>query len=180
MGVDIVDYSLQLREIHRRIYRDLRPMIPVPECPAKLVIATSEKEYRSVSKGSRIVQGAAAFTFPGRNLIVLNAPKMMALQTDAVYPHCCTITHEYIHIGMHHSDEDCLAAVIRECKHRRQDVIDAVKAQGWNVRKIDELITICCERIYCHHPRRRTRANLTMTDLGYTFIDLLGWLRPDG
>ena len=178
MGLDIVDYSLQLRELHLQIYRDLVSLIPIPHCPARLVIATSEREYRSVSKGSKIVQGAAAFTIPGRSLIVLNAPRMMALQTDAAYPHCCTITHEYIHIGMHHSDEDCLMAVLKECRHRRQDVTEAVRARGWSIRKIDELITICCEWIYCHHTRRHTRANLEMTDLGYMFIDLLGWLRP--
>ena len=179
MATNIVDYSLELRDLHLRIYRGLVPLIPIPECPAKLVIATSEREYKDVSRGSRIVQGAAAFTVPSRNLIVLNAPRMMRLQADGTYPHCCTITHEYVHIGMHHSDEECLKDVIRRCKRRRLAVLDAVSAQGWGIRRTDELITICCEWVYCHHPRRRSRANTAMTDFGYEFIELLGWVRPD-
>lgn len=179
MAADIVGYSLLLRELHGNIYRNLRQMIPLPGCPAKLVIATSDREYREISRGSRIVQGAAAFTVPGRNLIVLNAPKMLALQANDTYPHCCTITHEYVHIGIHHSDEDCLMDVIKECRRNRRTVIEAVHSQGWKIRKTEELITICCEWVYCHHPHRRTRANMAMAELGNTFIDILGWVNPD-
>jgi hypothetical protein len=179
MECDMISYSLFLRGLHIRIYRKLRSQIPIPGRPAKLVIATSVQEYGRISKGSRIVQGAAAFTIPGRNLIVLNAPKMMDLQANDVYPHCCTITHEYIHIAMEHTDDDRVEDAVRFCRRRRSEISDIVMSQGWDTKRVDELITICCEWVYCHHPRPQTDECGMMTELGITFSGLLGWVIPD-
>ena len=175
---DIVEYSLGLRELHLFTYRNLRSIIPIPGRPAKLIIATSEREYQEKSKGSPVVAGAAAFTIPGRDTIVLNGPRMMRLQRQGTYSPCCAITHEYIHIGMYYADDECHAAVLRECRRVKHDVIDAVRALGWSTRRVDELITTCCEWVYCHHPHRRTRSAMAVTTFGTSFIDLLGWLHP--
>ena len=176
--MDIVSYSLKLRDLHIKTYRYLRGLIPLPGRPARLTIATSDKEYRGVSKGSRILEGAAAFMVPGRNQIVLNAPRMMSLHGEGTYFNCCTITHEYIHIAMENTDESLVRDSFRLCRRRRDEICDVVGAQGWSTRRSEELVTICCEWVYCPHFRSEEDCGM-MDEIGGTFIDLLGWLRPD-
>lgn len=174
----IVDYAVELRRQYEATYHRLSELMPMPGRPPNLRVAVSPKDYDKISSGSRRVRGALGYAIASDNLVVLNAPKLLSSELKTDRPPCCTIVHELIHIGLYNSCCCVRNAAIEECEaHWTKIHPIAAECEGWHIDGPEELITVCCERVYCPHDFH-CENNSVLSRFGRRFAKALDWTVP--
>ena len=178
MEGDIVDYAVELRSRYEDAYRRLFDLMPMPGRPPNLRVAVSPLDYERISGGSKRVRGALGYAIASDNLIVLNAPKLLSFEQKTERPPCCTIVHELIHVALYNTCCCMRNAAIEECEAAWDRIHPiAAECEGWEIDGPEELITVCCERVYCTHDLHCDN-NLVLSRFGRKFVRTLDWTLP--
>lgn len=178
MGGDIVDYAVELRTQYDEAFHRLSELMPMPGRPPNLRVAVSSSDYDKISNRSKRVRGALGYTIAADNLIVLNGPKLLRFFEDTGRAACCTIVHELIHIALYNTDCATRSVAIEQMEGCWDSVHPiAVICEGWDIDGPEELITVCCERIYCPHDFH-CENNEILSRCGRKLVRTLEWTMP--